>query len=263
MKTLDFLTDLVSMVAVVLVGIATTSYLSVSITPDVWSKIIMGIFGGGLPLISVRFLIKKKMRLFWTTVCLIVFCDVSMVLSLTASQAHESIGTPSGEDQTPAPLKRLQKSTDAAQKNLDTALEQQAIAKTRGTLDNLDEQIKAMTASRDEARKQEAAWTPTTRQDVVSSHDVFMAIPVALASLDLSRYMTLVFALLVAIVYQGTVFATVKATVRSMEKTPAVAKKARKRIRATKKAATATPSKEDFQPEETLVPSAGGMTEVL
>ncbi len=83
MTKLDFMTDRVPLWGTVLVGIATTAYLGASITPDLWSQIVMGIFAGALPLISVRFLIKKKVRLFWMTVGLIVFSDVSMVLSLT------------------------------------------------------------------------------------------------------------------------------------------------------------------------------------
>lgn len=263
LPTIDFLTDRLAMYAAVLVGIATTSYLSVSITPDLWSKIVMGIFGGGLPLISVRFLIKKKVRFFWMTVCLIVFCDVSMVLSLTASQAHDAKVQASGDDQTPAPLKRLQNATDDTQKGLDELLVQQKEAQTKAFLENLKEQIRTATASRDAAQAREAAWVPVAKADEikVSSADVFMAIPAALFSLNLSRYMTLVFALLVAIVYQGTVIATVNATVKQVRRDEAKPPKTRKRTRAAKKPAAA-PSREDFQPEEKL-PTAGGMTEVL
>lgn len=110
---LDVWTDRIPMVATIIVGIATTSYLSVSITPDLWSKIVMGIFGGGLPLISARFLIKKRMAFFWMTVCLIVFSDVSMVLSLTETQSHALV-TAKGTEETPRALKRLQDATDKA-----------------------------------------------------------------------------------------------------------------------------------------------------
>ena len=252
MKSLDFYTDRLPMYGAVLVGISTSAYLAFSIMPDIFSKVIFAVFCGGLPLISVRFLIKRRMRFFWISVVLIVFSDVSMVLSLTASQAHEITVQASGDDQTPAPLQRLQKATDAAQKGLDELVAQQSTAQTKAFLDILSEQIKTATTSRDEAQKREAEWIPAVLESkgVVSSHDVFMAIPIALISLDLSRYMTLVFALLVAIVYQGTVINTVSATVRTIRREEAKPTP-KKKHRARAKAAvipTGAPVAEDFAP---------------
>lgn len=262
---LDFLTDTVALWLTVAVGIATTAFLSVSITPDLWSKIVMGIFGGGLPLISVRFLIKRRMAFFWMTASLIVFSDVSMVLSLTASQSSEF--TVKSGDTDPA-LKRLQAATDDAQKGLDELIAQQREAQTKSFLDNLAIQIATATDSRDKARATEQAWKPTESRSTVDSHAVFMAIPTALVSWDLSRWMTLVFAFLVATVYQGTVMSTVAATVRSIRKAEAAERaqvpKKRKRVVAKPKAipvTNATPPEkpaDDFEPE-----SSPGMMEVL
>lgn len=247
---LDFLTDTVALWATVAVGIATTAYLSVSITPDLWSKIVMGIFGGGLPLISVRFLIKQKMVFFWMTACLIVFSDVSMVLSLTASQSSAFTQTTKTAD--PA-LKRLQEATNDAEAVLSELLAQQREAHTKAFLDNLAAQIQTATDSRDKARATEQAWKPAESRGTVDSHAVFMAIPTAVVSGDLSRWMTLVFALMVATVYQGTVISTTAATVRHILKA-----EAEHRVQAPKKRKRATVKKpveivpvpvNEFEPE--------------
>lgn len=230
MKFLDWLTDKFALIATILVGIATTSYLSASIATELWSQIVMGILGGGLPLISVRFLIKRKLRFFWLTVGLIVFADTSFILSQTAGQAVQVVAQTSNVTAPPA-LTRLQKASDDAQGSLDELLRQQAEAKTRGTLDNLDGQIQAATISRDDARRFEREWKPeTTVSARVNSNDVFMAIPAAISSGVLSRWMTLIFAALVAFVYQGTVIATVGAVVKQAKRESAEGKpKKRKR----------------------------------
>lgn len=230
---LELWTDRIPMGGTILVGIATTVYLAINIMPDVWSKAVMAIFCGALPLISARFLIKKRMAFFWMTVCLIVFSDVSMVLSLTETQSHALVTAKS--DETPPALKRLQDATDKAQATLDDLLAQQAAAKNRVTLDNLNEQIKGDNGAQKAlaaAKAAEAAWKDPSAAiaDRVNSHDVFMAIPTALASLDLSRYMTIVFALLVAVVYQGTLIASVKATIKAVKRGEGKTRRRRRRI---------------------------------
>lgn len=248
MTKIEFATDRVPLWGTVLVGIATTAYLGASITPDLWSQVVMGIFAGALPLISVRFLIKKKFRFFWLTVGLIVFSDVSMVLALTEGQALTVEAVVSSEDQTPPALKRLQNASDKAQKTLDDLVEQQRDAKARQTLDNIDGQITEARKALSEAQRFEREWKPVEKSDEgrVSSRNVFMAIPRALISLELDRYLTTLYALIIAIVYQGTVIASAQATVKQVKagELKTTGPKRRKR-----RAKTATPPGETPPPE--------------
>ena len=251
MKSLDFWTDSVAMWAVVLIGICTTSYLSASITPDLWSQVVMGIFGGGLPLISVRFLIKKKFRFFWMTVGLIVFSDVSMVLSLTEGQSRAYVAESSTE--TPKELTRLQDATNAAQTTLDGLTTQYGQAQKRDTLAELDKQIGSARDDLRTAQNAERSWKPVATGLKINSHSVFMAIPTAITSNDLSRWMTLVFALFIAVVYQGTVISTTQATIKNVKRSEGKIVRHRRK-RGPNKPKTAEPipaTEEDFRQEPT------------
>ncbi len=212
---LDILTDQGALFATILVGIATTSYLCFNIAPEGWGGWVMAFFGGMIPLLSARFLIKGKKGFFRLTAAVIIFADVSMVLSLTAGQAHVAEVSAVADKATPQELKRLQDASDKAQSTLDQLIVQQRDAKTVAFVQILDGQIVDARADRDKAQAEERAWKPVESAAVkVNSHDVFMAVPTAVMSLDLSRWMTLAFAFIVAFIYQGTVVATVAATVK-------------------------------------------------
>ncbi len=212
---LDILTDQGALFATILVGIATTSYLCFNIAPEGWGGWVMAFFGGMIPLLSARFLIKGKKGFFRLTAAVIIFADVSMVLSLTAGQAHVAEIRSMIDTQVPPELKRLQDASDKAQQTLDNLISQQRDAKTVAFVQILDGQIVDARADRDKAQAEERAWKPVESAAVkVNSHDVFMAVPTAVMSLDLSRLMTLAFAFIVAFIYQGTVVATVAATVK-------------------------------------------------
>lgn len=241
MKFIDWLTDNVALAATVLIGIATTFYLFASITPELWSQIVMGVLGGGLPLLSVRFRVKKKVRFFWLTVSLIVFCDVSMLLSLTASQSHGVEAAVQDDGKVPPALARLQKDADDAQATVKELLRQQDQAKTVEFVQILQPQMAAAIASRDAAQRLAREWKPaeSSTSARVNSRDVFMAIPDALFSLRLERYITMILGLLVAIVYQGTVIATVAATVKQAKRADSEGAKPKRKRQARKKAEAA------------------------
>lgn len=232
MKFLDWMTDTVALIATVLIGMATTAYLFASITSELWSQVIMGCLGGGLPLLSVRFLMKKKMPFFWLTVCLIVFSDTSMILSLTEGQAKQVEQSVAKEATTDPALARLQAQTDRAQTTLDELLAQQREAHTAAFLANLKTQIDQARTDLESARGRESTWKPEqVANHQVSSRDVFMAVVRMAVSGDISRYLTFLLSLLVAIVYQGTVIATVSATVKNVRKSEKAESLPKKRTR--------------------------------
>jgi hypothetical protein len=117
MAILDTLTDKVAMFLAIGVEVFTVILMFVTVTPDPWSKIVMGTLGAAIVLFSVRALAKRKRGLWWLIAIVIVFSDISLLLSLTDSQIHQV----SAQDD-PA-LKRLQKATDDAQAAVDRAFE--------------------------------------------------------------------------------------------------------------------------------------------
>lgn len=264
MKGLDFWTDKFSMWGVVIIGIITTGFLGWSVSPELLSKIVLAVFAGGLPLISVRFLVKKKMGFFWMSVCIIVFSDVSMVLSLTEGQAVAVTSSTESGDQVPTGLKRLQTATDDAKGRLEELLAQQRDAKTVAFVQVLTGQIEQARQDLKDAQAREEQWKPEDKAASVSSHEVFMAIPKAVASGDLSRWMTLVYALLLAVIYQGTLKATTHAVVKNATRAEAKPAKSRKRNRPAKKAPKSpepvAATEADFRQEPA---ASAGMTDVL
>jgi Spy/CpxP family protein refolding chaperone len=216
------------------VGIFTTVLMFVTVTPGIWAKMVMGALGASVVLFSVRALAKKKNGLYLLIAVLMTFSDVSLYLSLTAEQSHQVASENDPE------LKRLQRATDEARGDLSELIAQQDEANSRATLDALALQIAEARSDLRAAKDAEANYNPN-HETAVNASELFMAIPTAITSGSLGRWMTLVFASLVAIILQLTIVATVTATVRSVKRGEATAKPKSKGKTKTKKVTTTDP----------------------
>lgn len=205
-KFLDFLIDRVAMFAAIIVSLGTVTLTFVIITPDILIyRVIMGTMGAILVLFSPRALAKRKFGLWRWIAVLIIFAEVSTVLTMTDTQSHDA----TGPVKTDTVLEHLQGATKKAQDNLTKLIDQQATAQTRATLDALADQIKTATELLRQATDRETRYVPAGSTSVggIDPLKLFMAIPVAIvgtsdmAPMDrFSRWMTLIFALIVAIV---------------------------------------------------------------
>jgi len=264
-KILDLLTDRVAMYAAIVVSLGTITLMFVVITPDILIyRIVMGAMGAILVLFSPRALAKNKIGLWKWIACLIVFAEVSTVLTMTDTQSHES-KTETAITVDPV-LQSLQNSTKTAQDNLTKNIDQQAAANNRITIDGLVEQFGTLTAIYNAAVARESAYRPAgTSQGGIDPNKLFMAIPTAIFSLELARYMTLAFSLIVAILFQLVIKSTVTATVKQIkregtEKAPGKKKSPRKQRKPKIESAEPKPiTEEDFQPES----KEPGMMDVL
>lgn len=264
-QILDWLTDRGAMVAAILISLGTVTLMFVVITPDILIyRIVMGTMGAILVLFSPRALAKNKIGLWKWIACLIVFAEVSTVLTMTDTQSHEAM-TEASVTVDPV-LQSLQNSTKTAQDNLTKNIDQQAAANNRITIDGLVEQFGTLTAIYNAAVARESAYRPAgTTQGGIDPNKLFMAIPTAIFSLELARYMTLAFSLIVAILFQLVIKSTVTATVKQIKRDgaeKALGKKKPPRKPRKQKTEPTEPkpiTEEDFQPE----PQEPSMMEVL
>lgn len=223
-KAIEFLTDRFAMFAAIIVSLGTVTLMFVVITPDVFGyRVVMGSMGFILVLFSPRALAKRKFKLWVWIASLIVFSEVSTVLTMTDSQSQDANTTVVVIDPV---LKHLQDNTKTAQDNLTNIIDQQAKAQNRVTLDSLASQFTLLTSIYNNALAMENAYHGTGKaaSGGIDPKKLFMAIPTAIFSGDLSRYMTLIFSLIVAVVFQLVIRATVTDTVKhiksSVEKVP-------------------------------------------
>lgn len=247
---LDFLTDRVAMGAAIIVSLGITVLGFVAITPDILAfRIVMGSMGGILVLFSPRALAKKKFSLWIWIAALIVFFEVSTVLTMTATQSTESITHRVDPIQI-----QLHQATVDAQRNLTDIIAQQKEANNRTTLDALAKQFDLLTSIYNQAAERESRYVSkgSTERVGIDPNKLFMAIPTAIMSLSLARWMTLVFSLIVAIVFQAVIKATVTATIKSIKREASETATPRRRKRRAHKAVNEDKTEvksEDFEPE--------------
>jgi hypothetical protein len=247
-KILDLLTDRGAMFAAILVSLGTVTLMFVVITPDLLIfRIIMGTMGAILVLFSPRALAKRKFGLWRWIAVLIVFAEVSTVLTMTDTQSQDSDSV----GKIDPVLSHLQAATNTAQDNLTKFIDQQATATTTAFLTSLKEQIAVSTQVLQEAKRAETDYRPAGQVSGIDPNKLFMAIPSAIISLQLARYMTLAFSLIVAVIFQAVVFATVNATVKQIKRVD-TEKAPRKRKRTRKPAEPKQISESDFiqEPQE-------------
>jgi hypothetical protein len=216
--SLDFLTDRVAMIAAIIVSLGTITLMFVVITPDILIfQIVMGSMGAILVLFSPRALAKRKFGLWRWIACLIVFAEVSTVLTMTDTRSQEATTT---EAVTVDPVwKAYQDATKTAQDNLTDLIGQQHAATTKDFLETLKGQIAIATVIYQTAFAAQASYRSAGPAQVgIDPNKLFMAIPSAIASGQLARYMTLVFSIIVAIVFQAVIFATVTNTVKQIRR---------------------------------------------
>ena len=117
----------------------------------------MGSMGAILVLFSPRALAKRKFGIWRCIAALIVFAEVSTVLTMTDNQSTATTTETVAVDPV---LASLQVSTKTAQENLTKNIDQQAVANTRATIDGLVEQFKILTDIYNAAVDRESSYRP-------------------------------------------------------------------------------------------------------
>lgn len=229
MNQIKFILKVIVTIAVTLVAIGTTTLMAMNIAPNLWSGIVISSLVALLVLLSLEALTEKRLVFWWIMAAMIVFSDVSTFLTITESKTTE-LAVAVDPAQT-----RLQAATDKAQGVLDDLLRQQGAAQNRATLDAIASQIKGAQDRLERAQADERNYHAAEEGRGLDPRRLFSAIPNAVTSGSLDRWMTFIFAAIMACALQAGMFTATAATMKALKKNDRqAATKPKRRPRRTK-----------------------------